>query len=263
MDKDNKISRRKWLEKLPHGVAALGLGGFLWGSLLKDATSANPVLRPPGALPEKSFVKACLKCGQCVVACPYDTLKLAPASDAKLAGTPFFEAREIPCYMCTDYPCIIKCPSKALTEEAITKEGKASINNAEMGLAIVHKETCIAFWGIQCDACYRACPLMGEAISLEFEKNEVTGKHANLKPVVNSDVCTGCGMCEQVCVVEKAAIKVLPRDIATGEVGDHYLKSWDKSDEERLKKEAMEKKKAEDSESAIDYLNADDLIDNE
>ena len=263
MERKNNISRRKLLTNIPQGIAAIGFGGLLWGGALKKASSGSPILRPPGSLPEKHFLQACLKCGQCVSACPYDTLKLASASGQQPGGTPFFSPREIPCYMCTNYPCIKECPSKALTEEAVTQEGKPSINNARMGLAVIHKESCIAFWGIQCDACYRACPLLGEAIRLEFVKNEVTGKHANLLPVVNGEICTGCGMCEHVCVVEKAAIKVLPLDLVTGRVGDHYLKSWEKADEDRLKNREKENMEADESRSALDYLNNDDILNNE
>ena len=40
-----------------------------------------------------------------------------------------------------------------------------------------------------------------------------------------------------------AAIFVLPRTIATGKVGEHYIKGWDKADEERLKNLKEEKEK--------------------
>ena len=102
---------------------------------------------------------------------------------------------------------------------------------------------------------------MDSAIKLELEKNIHTGKHANLKPVVNSDACTGCGVCEHACVVEKAAIKVLPGQIAMGKVGDHYIKSWDTDDEQRIRN--IKDKKSNDDEdvnSAIDYLNNDDEL---
>ncbi|MEN8226435.1 MAG: 4Fe-4S binding protein, partial [Bacteroidota bacterium] len=69
------------------------------------------------------------------------------------------------------------------------------------------------------------------------------GKHAFLEPVVHADACTGCGLCEHACVTEKAAIFILPVDIARGEVGEHYIKGWDKADEERLKNLKMEKEK--------------------
>ncbi len=257
-------SRREVLKKIFKTVAVAGSGGLLWGCTAKETMSAPVALRPPGALDTADFLKACIKCGQCVTACPYDTLKLATSGDNKAIGTPYFLPREIPCYMCTDYPCTVVCPSGALNVKKLTKAtDKPTIDNAQMGLAVIHKETCIAFWGIQCDACYRACPLMDKAIVLEIEKNKETGKHANIKPVVNSDFCTGCGKCENACVIEKAAIFVLPRDIATGNVGNHYIKGWDKNDEKRIK-ELIEPENTDekDTKSSLDYLNDnEDLFD--
>ncbi len=151
--------------------------------------------------------------------------------------------------MCPDVPCVPVCPSGALDVKVIAKQVDGQdtevpdIRRAKMGIAVVDQETCLAFWGIQCDVCYRACPLIDEAITLEFKRNERTGKHAFLEPVVHSDICTGCGLCEHACVTEKAAIFVLPRKIATGKVGEHYIKGWDRADEERLNnlKEVEEK----------------------
>ena len=68
--------------------------------------------------------------------------------------------------------------------------------------------------GLRCDVCYRVCPLVDKAITLERIHNDRTGIHAKLIPTVHSDACTGCGKCEQACVLEEAAIKVLPMDIA-------------------------------------------------
>ena len=97
---------------------------------------------------------------------------------------------------------------------------------------------------------------MDSAIVLEYESNIQTGKHANIKPVVNSDICTGCGICEHTCVVEKSAIHILPRELAMGEVGNHYIKSWDENDELRInKKTDKSEDKDDDIESTIDYLN--------
>ncbi len=203
----------------------------------------------------------------CVEACPYDTLKLSVPEDKKVTGTPYFIARETPCYMCTDIPCVPVCPTEALDEKSLLSIAedntkKLDINKAKMGLAVVNKESCIAFWGIQCDACYRACPLLDEAITIEYEKNERTGKHAYLKPVVNAEVCTGCGLCEHACVTEIPAIKVLPIDVATGKAGNHYIKGWDKDDEQRLNNVNSDMENSIDNSGAIDYLNdTDDLFD--
>jgi ferredoxin-type protein NapG len=248
-------SRRDILKKLFKGAAVAGSGGLIWGMAIEETKADVATLRPPGAINDKDFLKACIKCGKCVEACPYDTLKLATPGDNSGIGTPWFEPRKIPCYMCTDYPCTEACPSGALNLKELSKE-----NNPPD----IHRESCIAYWGIQCDACYRACPLMDSAIKLEYDKNITTGKHANLKPVVYSDFCTGCGVCEHACVVEKAAIHVLPGTLALGEVGNHYIKSWDKADEQRINK-VDEAKNTDDKdiESALDYLNNDEELLNE
>ena len=255
-------SRRKALKKIVNSAMIAGSGGLVWGSVASSAVKAPLALRPPGALAGNKFVQACVKCGKCVVACPYDTLMLAKVGEDKCLGTPFFEPRDTPCYLCTNYPCITACPSGALLIENIKKESEpANIENSRMGLAVVHKESCIAFSGIQCDVCYRACPLMGKAIVLEKDRNEFTGKHANLKPVVNSDYCTGCGICENVCIVEKAAIFILPIDKVTGKMGDHYVQSWKKNDENRIEnRKTLQRSTDDDVESAIDYLNSDNEL---
>jgi len=256
-------TRRDIIKKMIKGTVIAGGGGLLWGTAITEIRAEDITLRPPGALEKELFQKACLRCGQCVEACPYDTLLLATFSDNKGIGTPYFEPRSIPCYMCTDYPCTKACPSGALDlKELLGEDHVPNINSAKMGLAVIHRETCIAYWGIQCDACYRACPLMDSAIVLEYESNVQTGKHANIKPVINSDFCTGCGICEHVCVVEKSAIHVLPRELAMGEVGNHYIKSWDENDELRINnKTDKPEDKNDDIESAIEYLNdTDDLF---
>ena len=48
--------------------------------------------------------------------------------------------------------------------------------------------------------------------------------------MVDSEYCTGCGKCEHACVLETAAIKVLPREIATGELGHHYRIGWEEKE---------------------------------
>ena len=254
--------RRKFLLKMARGVGLAALGGLVWSAYVDEATANKLILRPPAALDEDQFLKTCIRCGLCVEACPFDTLKLAAPGDHKPLGTPFFEPRQIPCYMCTDIPCVPVCPTGALDEKSVTTNGELDINLAQMGTAVVDTKNCIAFWGIQCDACYRACPLLDKAIYLEYSKNERTGKHAFLKPIVDSDFCTGCGLCERACVTKKAAITVLPRDIVLGEVDDHYIKGWDKADEKRLENATTQINTTKISEkSAMDNLNSFNLED--
>lgn len=248
--------RRKFILGSARAVGLMALGGLMWSAYVDEATASKLLLRPPGALSENDFLKTCIKCGMCVEACPYDTLMLARPGDNKPLGTPFFIPRDIPCYMCPDIPCVPVCPSGALDVNSVSTNSVLDINKANMGVAVVDAKNCIAFWGIQCDACYRACPLLDQAIYLEYTRNERTGKHTFLKPIVDSDYCTGCGLCERACVTTKAAIFVLPREVALGDVGDHYIKGWDEADESRVKSSQAQTTTTDISkEKAIDSLN--------
>jgi len=248
--------RRKFILNMARGFGLATMGGFIWSAYIDEVTASELTLRPPGALSENDFLKTCIKCGLCVEACPYDTLMLAKPGDHKPLGTPYFIPRDIPCYMCPDIPCVPVCPTGALDEKSVTTDGELDIKIADMGLAVIDKDSCIAYWGIQCDACYRACPIFGTAITIEYSKNERTGKHAFMKPIVHADACTGCGLCERACVTEKPAIFVLPRETATGKAGNYYIKGWDKNDEKRLK-DAKEIRTTTDlsKDSAINSLN--------
>jgi ferredoxin-type protein NapG len=97
-----------------------------------------------------------------------------------------------------------------------------------MGLAVlIDQESCLNFLGLRCDVCYRVCPLIDKAISLEKQSNPRSDRHAMLLPTVHADACTGCGKCERSCVLEKPAIKVLNHDLAQGVLGAHYQKGWE------------------------------------
>ena len=199
-------------------VLALGAG------LDADQTAARPAraVRPPGALDERDFLGACVRCGLCVRDCPYGTLKLSALGDGVVTGTPYFEPRKVPCEMCEDVPCVKACPTGAL-DPLLTDIGRA-----RMGVAVlVDQENCLNFLGLRCDVCYRVCPVIDRAITLEQRHNPRSDRHAMLIPTVHADACTGCGKCEKSCVLEEAAIKVLPAALARGKGGAHYRKGWE------------------------------------
>ncbi|MCC6533767.1 MAG: ferredoxin-type protein NapG [Burkholderiales bacterium] len=215
-------ARRRFLQGIAGAAGSASLCA-LGLSLYARQTRALPAdaLRPPGALDEDRFSAACVRCGLCVRACPYDTLKLSEPGDNVVTGTPYFVARKIPCEMCPDIPCAKACPTGAL-DKALS-----DIAAARMGLAVlVDQETCLNYQGLRCDVCYRVCPLIDRAITLELRHNERTGKHAMFIPTVHADQCTGCGKCERSCVLDEAAIKVLPLVQARGALGAHYRLGW-------------------------------------
>jgi ferredoxin-type protein NapG len=202
-------------------VLAAGLG------LYHSSAKALPAyaIRPPGALPENRFLGACLRCGQCVRTCPYNILHLAELGEEIPTGTPFFIPRKGFCRMCENMPCIRACPSGSLSKSLPT------IYEAKMGLAVlIDHENCLNHLGLRCDVCYRACPLIDEAITLDMQVNRRSGVHTLFIPVVHSKHCTGCGKCEHSCVLENAAIKVLPIEQARGKLGKHYRLGWEEKE---------------------------------
>lgn len=215
-------SRRSFLANIARtagGVAMLGLGLGMYSR--QSLSLPAQAIRPPGVASEEDFLAACIRCGLCVRDCPYDTLKLANLAEDVALGTPYFEARKVPCEMCEDIPCVKACPTGALDPEM------TDIDDSRMGLAVVvDQETCIAFHGLRCEVCFNVCPIRGKAISLNRLHNERTGKHALFIPIVHSDACTGCGKCEHACILEEAAIKVFPIKLAKGEIGRHYKLGW-------------------------------------
>lgn len=214
-------ARRRFLRDIARTAGGLAAVTVVLGLQQQTSQTRGVRLRPPGALDEAAFSRACVRCGQCVQACPYDTLKLATLASGLSAGTPYFVARDIPCEMCEDIPCARACPSGALNADI------GLIDDAQMGLAVLlDHENCLNYQGLRCDVCYRVCPSIDKAITLELERNLRTGKHARFLPTVHSNACTGCGKCEQACVLEQAAIKVLPIPLAKGELGHHYRFGW-------------------------------------
>ena len=151
---------------------------------------SQPPLRPPGARPEDEFVDRCIKCGQCAQVCPYDSIEMTTLTWGRKAGTPVIFARAVPCWLCMECPPV--CPSGALDDTVREKE------QVRMGLAVVNEELCLPFLGVICRACFEKCPIYRKAIVLRDE----------LYPQVDPEHCTGCGVCEHVCVAEVAAITV-------------------------------------------------------
>lgn len=220
------ISKRTLLKSAAGAASACLLAGG--AAVVGPAAQARPAqaLRPPGALPEADFLSACVRCGLCVRDCPPQNLRLAAWGDGLsqgvAIGTPYFEARAIPCEMCEHIPCVKACPTGAL--DPALKD----ITQAKMGVAVlIDHENCLNFLGLRCDVCYRVCPVIDKAITLEKVSNPRSDRHAMLLPTVHAQDCTGCGKCEKSCVLEEAAIKVLPAKIARGAPGQHYRMGWE------------------------------------
>jgi len=195
------VTRRGFLTQT--GLIGAGLGIAIYSYQLERMKNQPYLVRPPGALSEDRFLGTCMKCGQCAESCPYEAIRLAGASKGVAIGTPYLLLRERPCYLCPGFPCIKACPSGAL-DPTVTEP-----NQVKMGLAVLlGREDCIALKGFRCEVCYRVCPLLGKAITLDIKQG---GSHIIFEPVTHKESCVGCGLCEHACILEVAAIKIIPQ----------------------------------------------------
>lgn len=153
-----------------------------------------PLLRPPGAIDELSFLTKCTRCDLCMDACPHDAIVKAGTKHGMAVETPMIKPADAPCYLCADTPCISACPEETLVP----------VEKIKIGTAYVVQNKCFACNGQvdMCDYCFERCPLKGQAIVME-----------NRQPRVIAEACTGCGICEFFCPAPGNAIRVLPERI--------------------------------------------------
>lgn len=180
---DGSFSRRGFLSE------ALKFAVREAGSLLAERVAPRRHFRPPGALMEPAFLAACTRCGYCTEACPAHAIVAAPASAGLAAGTPIIEPLTQPCVVCEGMFCANVCPTGALVPPA---DGWA---RERLGALSLDAERCIAFQGIECGVCARACPVGPEAMTLD----------AQGRPVI-LNACVGCGVCVRACVTSPSSL---------------------------------------------------------
>ncbi len=170
------------------GVGAASAATVVLGKTLDrimPQAEASQMLLPPGALrPDETradlFLKTCVRCGQCIAACPQKILKPASgSSDWTALGTPEVDLSDSFCRPDCNR-CSQVCPSGAIPSFIIPEKPLMQI-----GQARVNYDACI-----QCYRCVSACPFDA------FEQVEAAGI---IFPQVNPERCNGCGLCLSVC----------------------------------------------------------------
>ena len=169
----------------------LGIGGaaVMLGLGTLKFTSENPITRPPGGQDESALISACIRCEKCYEICPRGVITPAHIEDGLLnMRTPTLDFSSNWCDFCKDEDngeplCVKSCPT-----EALKLPTGATAENTILGKAAINTDWCLAYKLIGCRFCYDACPY--KAIELD----------SNLRPVVITDKCNGCGACESVCV---------------------------------------------------------------
>jgi MauM/NapG family ferredoxin protein len=164
-------------------------------TLRREQTALDPeLIRPPGALPEPEFLSKCIRCGECLKACPTNTLQpvwlkaglegiFSPVLMTRLAGCATH------CNVCGKV-----CPTGAIRDLPLIEK-----NHAKIGTAWVVRQNCLAWeQDKKCLVCDEVCPYNALAF------RPVPGLR-NAVPFVLENRCTGCGWCESKCPVTGAS----------------------------------------------------------
>jgi len=196
-------SRRQALASL--GVAIAGVG-LLRSEAMANGAHAPRLIRPPGAA-ENNMLSKCVRCGECMRACPTSGLQPAVA-EAGLEGlwTPVLAPRLGYCdYSC--YACGQVCPVEAIPPLSLEDKREQVI-----GLAYIDQNHCIPWADNQdCIVCEEMCPVPDKAIRLEpVEVQTADGQLVSVqRPHVIRELCIGCGICEYKCPLDgQAAIRI-------------------------------------------------------
>ena len=199
-EKKTGVSRRNFIAGTVGAAAVVGLGAA--GIL---AAKDEKILRPPGGQEESRFIGLCIRCDRCRSSCPRNTVEVSgieaglinmrtarldyrsghiTSGFEKLRSysDPYEGLRAVEgegfCDFCE--LCIENCPTGALKEFDPKSEW--------IGLAVVVPELCVAFEKKGgCRKCVDYCAF--NAITLD----------ELMCPVVASEKCNGCGICENIC----------------------------------------------------------------
>lgn len=194
-------------------VAGSVLAGLLAVPLFRTTprsrtAAADPqLIRPPGAVAEKEFLRRCVKCGECMKVCL--TNGLQPTlweAGAEGIWSPMLVPRIGYCeYRCT--LCGQVCPTGAIRR--LSPEEKAEVR---IGLAMIDPGRCLPYAHARsCIVCEEVCPTPKKAIW--FETTAVKDRDGRTllvkQPHVDLSLCIGCGICEAKCpVLGRPAITV-------------------------------------------------------
>lgn len=200
------LSRRNFVRGTAVSLAALAAGASTYGCAATAEADVDVFdtgcIRPPGAGEPADFDARCIRCGKCIQACPYESIHAVRNVFSLNSSTPYLDVRAKACRMCEDLPCIAVCPTEALHHLDDRRD-------IRMGTAVIDEESCIAFDGMRCEVCYRACPLIDEAITIDFRERPHDAQHMVFAPVIHEDACTGCGLCVERCVTDVPAVHVV------------------------------------------------------
>ncbi len=174
-----------------------------------DKNFSGALIRPPGSVEESLFLAKCIKCDQCINACPTNVLQPATFEEAGVEAlwTPVMNFDighcQLKCTLCSEV-----CPTGAIrkitVEEKLGKGAYAGQGPIRLGTAFYDVGRCLPHaMEIPCVVCEEVCPVSPKAIQAkDVETKDVFGNIVVLnKPFIVPDLCIGCGICQNECPV--------------------------------------------------------------
>ncbi len=174
--------------------------------------SSKHLLRPPMSREESDFLTSCIRCGECMKACPTGTLKPSGLENGlRSLWTPVMTPLEAPCKEGCN-ACSVACPTDAILKYKIEDKYKF-----KAGTAVFNAASCISYTeGKFCSECVRVCPTNAIEFKKGWEPNPenqhkwgvaMVGSEeiapTGLTPTrplhVKLEACVGCGACENSC----------------------------------------------------------------
>jgi NAD-dependent dihydropyrimidine dehydrogenase PreA subunit len=175
-------------------------------------------IRPPGSVPEEDFLALCIRCGECFKVCPGPVLHPAGLEYGFASlWTPVAHPEHAGCHQDCNF-CTQVCPTGAIQPlELSVKRG------THMGLARIDSSTCLPYRHDKlrqdCELCYEECQRAGydaiemQEIRIELVPPPPAGMFSDVEldamsrirvPVVKTDACVGCGICQYRCQTRRA-----------------------------------------------------------
>jgi len=184
-----KNTRRVFNRDRRQFLAGIGIGGVAAAILPRiGKREIKPSVLPPGAT--EQFAETCTRCYACVSACPSGIIRVKADGGLKELHIPelCFDngTCEESCNRCSQV-----CPTGAIRRLSDDQKWKTQI-----GIAKVQKGKCLAWADNEyCMVCDEYCP---------YNAIETVWKGDIACPVVNPDLCRGCGACENACPAIRA-----------------------------------------------------------
>jgi formate hydrogenlyase subunit 6/NADH:ubiquinone oxidoreductase subunit I len=101
--------------------------------------------------------------------------------------------------------CQLVCPNYAIPLQTLQEK-----QQTKMGLATIDEKRCVVFVeDTNCLVCEEVCPVPQKAIKIREETKIVDGEELMLRyPIMDLELCIGCGICEAKCPTNPRSITV-------------------------------------------------------